>query len=82
SLENTGQRMLRPKAWVQLWNENGDEVGKFEGNEMRTYPGTSVRHKIELKKVKPGNYKALLVADCGGEDVFGMNLNLQIQPPQ
>jgi hypothetical protein len=82
SLENNGQRMLTPLPWIELWDQNGKEVGKFEGVQARIYPGTSVKQKIDISSVKPGSYKALLVADAGGEDVFGMNLTLQILPPE
>jgi hypothetical protein len=81
SLGNDGQRMLTPVPWVELWDLSGKEVGKFEGVQSRIYPGTSVKQKIDISSVKPGSYKALLVADAGGEDVFGMNITLQILAP-
>jgi len=70
-IENTGDRWLRPSLWVELYNEEGNYIGKFEGGRLRVYPGTSVRYKVPLGIASRGKYKALVVADCGGEDVFG-----------
>jgi len=79
-LENNGERRLKATLWVELWDTNGKYVGKFSGNEARPFPGTSSRQEIHLPNVRPGTYKALLVADCGGEDVFGLNLNIDTGP--
>jgi hypothetical protein len=78
--ENNGQRWLKANLWVELWDKDGKQVGKFEGKELHPLPGNSSRQGIRISKIMPGAYKALLVADCGGEDVFGMNLNLEIAP--
>jgi hypothetical protein len=80
-MENDGERILRPDTWVQLIDKNGvmvtttDKDGKkidrFTAGKQRTYPGTSIRFKIELGNIPDGKYKALVVGDCGGDDVFG-----------
>jgi hypothetical protein len=51
-------------------------VGKFDGGKQRMYPGTSVRFTADLVGVQSSLYKALIIVDCGGEDVFGANVNL------
>jgi hypothetical protein len=74
--ENTGERWLRGTPWVELYARDGALVGKFDGTRLRMYPGTSVRYPVDLGGVLPGSYKALIVIDCGGDDVFGANVNL------
>ena len=75
-LENTGERLLRTSLWVDLYDPKGSFVGKFDGGKHGLYPGTSVRFTADLVGVASATYKALIVADCGGDDVFGANVSL------
>jgi len=77
-IENTGERWLKPLVWVELYKEDGTIQGKYSSIIMRIYPGTSVRHKFDLTEVPDGTYKALIVADCGNDDLFGVNYKLKI----
>ncbi len=70
-IENSGEKWLRPNFMAELYHAEGALVKKFEGDKMRVYPGTSVRHKIRLGTLAGGKYKVLVVADCGGSTVFG-----------
>jgi hypothetical protein len=70
-LENIGERWLRPLVWAELYDEAGEFVGRFEAGKLRIFPGTSARYKVDLTDVPGGEYKALVVADCGADDVFG-----------
>ena len=70
-ITNTGEKWLRPTFMAELYHAEGALVRKFEGDKMRIYPGTSVRHKVKLGNLTEGKYKVLVVADCGGSNVFG-----------
>ncbi|HTP79082.1 MAG TPA: hypothetical protein VMM57_01620 [Bacteroidota bacterium] len=70
-IENTGELVMRPDVTVDLFDEKGVARGKFEGVKYRIYPGTSVRQTIDVSSVTPGNYKARVVVDAGGDDIFG-----------
>lgn len=71
-LENVGEKWLRPALSVELYDTQGNFIERFEGEMvLRIYPGTSIRHKIDLSRLPKGNYKALVIADCGGDDIFG-----------
>jgi len=78
-IENIGERLLKSFLWAELYDEEGSYVGRFEGGEfhIRIYPGTSVRYRVDLTQVPEGKYKALVVADSGGEDVFGITYTLE-----
>jgi hypothetical protein len=78
-IENTGQRWLRPAVWAEVYDDAGTYLGRFEGGKKRVYPGTSVRCKVDLSDIPPGNYKALMVADCGGDHIFGANYSLKLE---
>ena len=70
-LENIGECWLRPLVWAELYDENGEFMGRFEAGKLRIFPGTSARYKVDLTEVPGGEYKAVVVADCGADDVFG-----------
>ncbi|HWP81391.1 MAG TPA: hypothetical protein VNN76_01930 [Bacteroidota bacterium] len=78
-IENTGEIGIRPEVYVELFNEQGASMGKFPGVRYRLYPTTSVRQSIDLSSVPKGTYKALVVVDAGGEDVFGAQYTLKVQ---
>ncbi len=75
---STGTLMIRPRMWVELFDEEGASSGRFEGTSMRAYPGCSVRVQIPLSGVSAGSYTALLVADLGNDDLVGMRYQLEI----
>lgn len=77
-VENTGNLGMRPEVYLELFNKAGISQGKFAGVRYRLYPGTSVRQTIDLTGVPQGEYKALVVVDAGGDDVFGAQYTLQL----
>jgi hypothetical protein len=77
--ENTGDRWLRPFLWMELYDDQGNHIGRFEGNRIRVYPGTSARGTIDLSELPEGTYKATLIADGGGQNVFGANYTLKFE---
>ena len=78
-IENSGEYLLKPNVWLELYNNNGEPVGKFKTDARRTFPNTSIRHTINLDPIPHGDYKALVIADCGDEDLFGHQLALSIE---
>jgi hypothetical protein len=78
SLENTGERYLRPDMMVQLYDDRGKEYGPFRSEKLRIFPGCSVKHRFILGDLPKGSYKAVIVADSGEEDLFGINYTIQI----
>lgn len=78
-IENIGERYLAHFLWAELYDEQGRYIGKFEERRLGTFPGTSVRYRIDLSQVPEGNYKAMVVADCGGDYIFGANYNLKFE---
>jgi hypothetical protein len=78
-LENSGERFLRPDMMVQMYDSLGREYGPFRSEKLRILPGCSVRHRFLLGNLPKGVYKAVIVADSGDEDVFGINYTIQIK---
>lgn len=78
-MENIGERWMRPFLWADLYDEKGSYIGRFEGGRLRIYPGASVRFRVDLSQAPEGKYKALVVADCGGDDIFGATYTLKFE---
>jgi hypothetical protein len=78
-IENIGERLLRPVLWVELYDEKGQSVGKLEGGKLGVYPATSVRFRIDLSQVPKGTYKAMVVADCGDDNLFGATYTFKLE---
>lgn len=78
-IENIGERLLRPALWAELYDEKGRSVGKFEGGKLGVYPSTSVRFRIDLSRAPKGTYKAMVVADCGDDDLFGATYTFKFE---
>ena len=76
-IENTGDIGIRPDVYVELFSDQGVSLGKFPGVKYRMYPGTSVRQSIDVSSIAKGTYKALVVVDTGGDDVFGSQYTLK-----
>ncbi len=79
AVENTGQRWLRPALSLELYAESGNAVGKFQGERRRLFPGTSALYLIDLGDVPKGKYLGLVVADGTGDNLFGANVELEIE---
>jgi hypothetical protein len=77
-LENTGQRVMIPSVWMDLYDGEGKLYGKFEGGKRRIYPTCSVRYTLDLSRIPKGRYTAMIVADNGDEHVMGGQYVLQI----
>ncbi len=79
-LENSGVRLLIPSVWVELFNRQGQSVGKFEAGRSRIFPGCSVRYQVDLTDVPAGRYSALVIVDNGDENVMGAQYELELSP--
>jgi hypothetical protein len=75
---NDGQRRLEPAFYMDLYSEKGAYIGRFESRRLGLYPGTSARILFPLTGMRPGRYKAQVVADAGGDDLFGAIYSLTL----
>ncbi len=81
AIKNVGERLLIPELSVELFDESGESKGVFTAEKKKLYPLTSSNFMVDLKGIEPGNYQAVILADCSEEDVFGVNLELKIPNP-
>ncbi|PID46371.1 MAG: hypothetical protein CSB47_04485 [Proteobacteria bacterium] len=77
---NAGTRWIKPKVWLDLYNESGNFVGKFNGEGSRIYPNTAVTLPVDISGLKQGNYSGLFVVDGGaGSEILATDVNLTIK---
>lgn len=57
---------------------NGTSVGKYKSEAQTIFPYTSRRFMIDITGLEEGSYKGVLLADCSNDQVFGLNLMLEI----
>ncbi len=77
-LANAGEVAYRPEIRVELFDEAGHRAGTFTSRRGLLYPGTSLRQTFDLGAVPAGSYQALVVADAGGDQVFGAQYRLKL----
>ncbi len=78
-VENAGTRWVYPLTWVEIYDETGGFVGRFESSQKRIFPGCSVRHDFDLSSVADGKYTALVIIDNTDEHVFGAQYSLELE---
>jgi len=77
---NVGTRWIKPDVWLDVYNQQGAFVGKFQGDGSRIYPGTSVTLPVDISRLKSGKYKGLFVVDGGtSSDILATDVNLTIR---
>lgn len=80
-LVNDGDRWIAPAVWMELYNGSGTRLSRFDGGQVRLYPGTSTGVGFSLGSLEPGRYLALLIADGGTVRIFGARYTLDIPSP-
>jgi hypothetical protein len=78
SINNLGNYMLKPIVILELYDENGEQVSRLEMPYRKIYPGLCKTFEIPLKGVAKGVYNGVLVADCGDENLYGLNLDVTV----
>jgi hypothetical protein len=78
-IENAGERAHRVALSAELYDAQGNPVGEFSNQRGLLYPGTSVRQEFDLGALPTGAYTVLLLADTGGDEIFGARYQLSFQ---
>lgn len=74
---STGDRAVRPKLSVELYDSQGVLHGKASQVRGLVYPGTSFRQHFDFGKLPRGTYKAVVFADTGDETVLAAQFTIQ-----
>lgn len=79
-LLNTGERLISPDVSMELFDaESGESVKVFKAPKNGMYPTTSTKWRFPLEGLPTKKkYKAVIVADGSGEDVFGLEYAFEL----
>lgn len=75
---NAGSRAGRVELRLELFHPDGTPAGTYEATRGLLYPGTALEQVFELGRLAPGPYRALVIADTGGDEVFGAEYTLRL----
>ena len=78
NFENSGNVLIVPGTWVELYNSEGELARRIPGHQSRLYPGTSVAHRFDLTDTPEGSYDALIVVDGGNDNLFGAQYRINL----
>ena len=76
---NHGTRWIKPNVWLDIYNQQGNYIGKFKGDGARVYPNTSTTFSVDISSLRKGKYKGLFVVDDERTDVLGTDVNIEIK---
>jgi len=77
---NSGEQLMIPAISVELFDNKGVSAGRFQKSRTRIYPDCSVRANLDLTKVPPGKYAAMVLLDSGDAQVMGAQYAVEIRP--
>jgi hypothetical protein len=75
--EDVGERAYRPLIWVEVYDDHGGLRVTQKQQRGLLYPGTSAVQKFALGKLSTGNYKAIVFADVGNDEVIAVQYKLR-----
>lgn len=75
---NDGEKLLVPMMTVELYDQNGATIGRFDAGRTSIFPTCSVRAKIDLTDVPTGKYVAMVLLDSGDAQVMGAQYDLEV----
>ena len=78
-IENIGESWLSPSVWVEVYDQEGKNTGRFESNKLRIYPGCSVRHQVDFTEIPKGQYRVLVIADNRDGFAVGAQYDLEVK---
>lgn len=76
---NTGERAARLLMSVELFTLDGRPLRKLEQQRGLLYPETSGRQRFQFGTLPAGEYRALVTADAGGDEVFGAQYTVRFR---
>nr|WP_315025674.1 DUF3324 domain-containing protein [uncultured Chryseobacterium sp.] len=80
AIANQGNLYCRPTASIEIYTrKTGEKIGNFSGMAMGLLPQTSKTFDIDISKIPPGQYKAVIITTDEDENAFALNVELEIK---
>jgi hypothetical protein len=77
-LDNSGERFIRPIIGLEVYTSDGILADQFKSVQQGLFPFSQKRYQIDISRLNSGQYKAVVIADCGDDMFFGANADLVI----
>lgn len=79
AIANQGLIYCKPSASVEIYNKSGQKVGTFSTQAMGLLPQTSKSFPIDISKIPPDKYNAVIIATDEDENAFALNVELEVK---
>ncbi|WP_261510143.1 DUF916 and DUF3324 domain-containing protein [Chryseobacterium paludis] len=80
AIANKGKIYCKPTASIEIYNrKNGQKIGNFSSQAMGLLPSTSKSFYIDISKVPPDKYNAVVIATDEDENAFALNVELEVK---
>ena len=78
---NTGTSSLGKgvRSWIDVYNNKGILVGKFNGETKSLFPTMSKRYTVDISRLRKGQYKGLFAIAPQNGKMFGANVNIKVK---
>ncbi|SIS61041.1 Protein of unknown function C-terminal [Chryseobacterium shigense] len=80
AISNNGNLYCKPTASIEIYNrKTGERLGSYTSIAMGLLPQTSKSFHIDISKVPPAQYKAVIIATDEDENAFALNVELEVK---
>lgn len=80
AIANNGNLYCKPTASLEIYNrKTGEKVGIFSSIAMGLLPHTSKKFSVNLNKLPPDKYNAVVIATDENENAFAINVELEVK---
>lgn len=80
AIANKGNLYCKPTATIEIYNKkSGEKLGTFSSLTMGLLPQTSKSFHIDISKMPPNKYNAVLIATDEDENAFALNVELEVK---
>lgn len=80
AIANKGNLYCKPTATAEIYNKkSGEKLGTFSSLAMGLLPQTSKSFHVDISKMPPAKYNAVLIATDENENAFALNVELEVK---
>ncbi|WP_415329221.1 WxL protein host-binding domain-containing protein [Chryseobacterium sp. MMS23-Vi53] len=80
AIANQGNLYCKPTANIEIYNKKtGEKLGNFSSQALGLLPQTSKSFHIDISKMPPDKYNAVLIATDEDENAFALNVELEVK---
>ena len=80
AIANKGNLYCKPTASIEIYNrKTGEKLGTYASLTMGLLPSTSKTFYIDISKIPPDKYRAMIMATDEEENAFALNVDLEVK---